>query len=186
MCTVKCFPQIQRASLGEKEMLALAYETAKAVNTHFYLSSKLFMSIFPLYATNTWGSEQVRSLDIAVNKQGLSLFERLLHTSWLNLLQKVLSEWFGAYGTSWKTLSLCFKDIEHNDHWSDDITSGDVAVFSHASGEAVRMAMSISWLVSWSLSLVQTKSTGWTAMKVCAGLLGEWILLTLVSPFLFL
>lgn len=54
-------------------MFGLAYETAKAVNIHFYLLSKLFMTIFPLYAANTWGSEQVRSLDISVNKQALFL-----------------------------------------------------------------------------------------------------------------
>lgn len=37
-------------------MFELAYETAKGVNIHFYLLSKLFMSISPpLYAeTNTW------------------------------------------------------------------------------------------------------------------------------------
>lgn len=40
----------------ETGMFELAYETAKGVNIHFYLLSKLFMSISPpLYAeTNTW------------------------------------------------------------------------------------------------------------------------------------
>lgn len=55
-------------------MFGLAYETAQAVNIHFYLLSKLFIRIFLLYAENSWGSEQVRSLEIAadMNKQGLS------------------------------------------------------------------------------------------------------------------
>ena len=35
--TVKRFSQICTRSLGEEEMFALAYETAGAVNTHFYL-----------------------------------------------------------------------------------------------------------------------------------------------------
>lgn len=74
VCTVKRFSQIHRRSLGEIEMFGLAYETAKAVNIHFYLLSKLFIRIFLLYAENSWGSEQVRSLEIAgnMNKQGLS------------------------------------------------------------------------------------------------------------------
>lgn len=41
-------------------MFGLAYETAKTVNIHFYLSSKLFMRILLLYAANKQRPERVQ------------------------------------------------------------------------------------------------------------------------------
>lgn len=56
MCTVSCFSQIHSTSLGERGMFSFAYETTKAVNIHFYLSSKLFMSIFPTVCSKHMGT----------------------------------------------------------------------------------------------------------------------------------
>ncbi len=98
-----------------KKMFALAYETAKAVNIHFYLLSKLFMSIFPLYAANAWGSEQVRSLDRAINKQGLSHYKRLLHTLWLHLLIK--SFWWMVWSL-WDTLNSIEHTLMSQRYWA--------------------------------------------------------------------
>lgn len=92
--------QIHIASLDETEIFALAYETAEAVNIHFYLLSKLFMSICLLYAENTQELEQVRSLNIAtnMNKQGLWV-TRLLHTFWMHMLIKMFLVDIQACGT---------------------------------------------------------------------------------------
>lgn len=128
------------ASLGEREIFALAYETARAVNIHFYLLFKLFMSIFLLYAANTWGSEQVRSLDIATNmnkQRAFSLWESF-HVSWLHW-KTFWWKIFGANGTSCTALimHLCFKDMKHD----DDIKSDNAETFSCATCVTKEIAM---------------------------------------------
>lgn len=59
----------------KRGMLELAYETAKGVNIHFYLLSKLFMSISPhCTQPQTHGGGRRSEMD----KQGLCHCERLL------------------------------------------------------------------------------------------------------------
>lgn len=66
--------QLPKVEMG---MFEFAYETAKGVNIHFYLLSKLFMSISSSLYTNKWGKGGEGCRTSEMDKQGLCHRRRL-------------------------------------------------------------------------------------------------------------